>query len=170
MFGRISLWSFLVLDFFFFFWKFLFCFLKFYFIYFWLCWVFVAACRLSVVAASKGYSSLSYVGLSLWWFLLLQSTSSRHEGLSSCGLWALECRLSRCGIRGLVALWHVGSSWTRDLTSVPCIGRWILNHWITRVIIPIGNFKIIVSIAVLVIGLFIFSCFFLIQSWMALPF
>ena len=32
---------------------------------------------------------------------------------------------------GLVALWHVGSSWTRDRTYVPCIGRWILNPWTT---------------------------------------
>ena len=27
---------------------------------------------------------------------------------------------------GLVALWHVGSSWTKDRTRVPCIGRQIL--------------------------------------------
>ena len=33
---------------------------------------------------------------------------------------------------GLVALRHVGSSPTRNQTSVPCIGRWILNHWTTR--------------------------------------
>ena len=33
---------------------------------------------------------------------------------------------------GLVALWHMGSSWTRDGTCVPCIGRWILNHCATR--------------------------------------
>ena len=42
------------------------------FIYFWLCWVFVAACRLSLVAASGDYSSL-------------RSTGSRHTGFSSCG-------------------------------------------------------------------------------------
>ena len=24
------------------------------------------------------------------------------------------------------------SSWTRDRTHVPCIGRWIPNHWIDR--------------------------------------
>ena len=29
----------------------------------------------------------------------------------------------------LVAPRHVESSWTRDWTCVPCIGRWILNHW-----------------------------------------
>ena len=33
---------------------------------------------------------------------------------------------------GLVAPWHVGSSWTRVRTHVPCIGRWILNHCATR--------------------------------------
>ena len=33
---------------------------------------------------------------------------------------------------GLVALQHVGSSWTRARTRVPCIGRWILNHSATR--------------------------------------
>ena len=33
---------------------------------------------------------------------------------------------------GLVAPWHVGSSWTRARTRVPCIGRWILNHCTTR--------------------------------------
>ena len=32
----------------------------------------------------------------------------------------------------LAALWHVGSSWTRDPIHVPCIGRWILNHRTTR--------------------------------------
>ena len=28
--------------------------------------------------------------------------------------------------------WHVGSSWSRNQTLVPCIGRWISNHWTTR--------------------------------------
>ena len=27
---------------------------------------------------------------------------------------------------------HVESSRTRDRTHVPCIDRWILNHWTTR--------------------------------------
>ena len=43
------------------------------FIYFWLRWVFVAVCRLSLVVASGGYSSL-------W------STGSRRTGFSSCGM------------------------------------------------------------------------------------
>ena len=33
---------------------------------------------------------------------------------------------------GLVAPQHVGSSWTRARTCVPCIGRWILDHCATR--------------------------------------
>ena len=33
---------------------------------------------------------------------------------------------------GLVAQRHVESCQTRDQTGVPCIARWILNHWTTR--------------------------------------
>ena len=33
---------------------------------------------------------------------------------------------------GLAALRHRGFFQTRDRTRVPCIGRWILNHWTTR--------------------------------------
>ena len=36
-------------------------------------------------------------GLSLRWLLLLWSMGSRRTGFSSCGSWALECRLSSCG-------------------------------------------------------------------------
>ena len=63
--------------------------------------------------------------------------------LPSCGARASHCGgLSCCRARGrasvaaarvLVALQHVGSSWTRDhRTHLPCIGRWILSHWMTR--------------------------------------
>ena len=69
------------------------------FIYFWLHWVFVAACGLSLVAGKGDYSSLRCAGFSLTWLLLLQSMSSRHTGFSSCGVWALERRLSGCGAR-----------------------------------------------------------------------
>ena len=41
----------------------------------------------------------------------------------------------------LADLWHVGSSWSRDRTHVPCIGRQILNHWTTRWVHKILNFK-----------------------------
>ena len=39
---------------------------KSYLITFWLHWVFVAACGLSLVVASRGYSSLQHRGFSLW--------------------------------------------------------------------------------------------------------
>ena len=90
-------------------------------------WVFVAACGLSVVAASRGYSSLQCVGFSLWWLLLLWGTGSRSADFSSCGAWAQQSWHT-----GLVAPWHVGSSWTRDRSCVPCIGKQILNHCATR--------------------------------------
>ena len=63
-----------------------------------------AARGLSLVAVSRAYSSLWCTGFSLWWLLLLQSTGSRPvasvvvaHGLISCGLRALEHRLSSCG-------------------------------------------------------------------------
>ena len=67
------------------------------FIYFCLRLVFVAACGLSLVAASGGYSALRCAGFSLQWLLLLQSKGSRRVGFSSCvtraqllcGMWDL---------------------------------------------------------------------------------
>ena len=97
------------------------------FIYFWLCWVFVAVCGLSLVAVSGGYSSLQCMGFSLRWLHLLRSMGSRHAGFSSCDTWAQQLWRT-----GLVAPWHVGSSRTRARTRVPCIGRRILNHCVTR--------------------------------------
>ena len=96
-------------------------------IYFWLCQVFVAARRLSLVAASGGYSSLWCAGFSLQWLLLLHSTGSRCTAFSSCGTQAQQLWHT-----GLVAPRHVGSSRTRARTRVPCIGRRILNHCTTR--------------------------------------
>jgi len=40
---------------------------------------------------------------------------------------------------GLVVLQHVGCSWSRGQTHVPCIGRQILNHWSTRKIPMFGQ-------------------------------
>ena len=48
------------------------------FIYFWLHWVFIAACGLSLVAVSRGYSSLRCEGS-------LRSMGSKCTGFSSCG-------------------------------------------------------------------------------------
>ena len=79
------------------------------FIYFWLHWVFVAARGLSLVAARGGYSSLRCASFSLRWLLLLRRTHSRHVGFSSCGLRALERRLSSCGARAqlLRSMWDL---------------------------------------------------------------
>ena len=76
------------------------------------------------------YSLLQYVGFSLQWLLLLQS-----RGFSSCGLQALEYRLS-IWAEGQQAwlphsMWDL-SSQTRDRTHVSFIGSWILDHWTTR--------------------------------------
>ena len=57
--------------------------------FFWLRWVFVAAHGLSLVAVSRGYSSLRWAGFSLRWLFFLWSTGSRHAVFSSCGTQAL---------------------------------------------------------------------------------
>ena len=56
--------------------------------------------------------------------------ASHCSGFSYCGACALGHRFSSCG-PWAYALKHVGPSWTRDGTCVPCIGRQILNHWTT---------------------------------------
>ena len=63
----------------------------------------------SLVAESGGYSLLQCAGFSLWWLLLLRSMGCRHAGFSSCGVWALECRLNSCGTRAqlLCGMWDL---------------------------------------------------------------
>ena len=75
-----------------------------------------------------GYSSWQRGGFSLRWLPLLQTVGSGERRLQ--WFWHV----------GLVALWRVGSSWTRDWSHVPCTGRWILNHWTTREV-PLMAFK-----------------------------
>ena len=43
---------------------------------------------------------------------------------------------------GLGAPWHVGSSQTRDLACVICIGRWILTQCVTREVLMIVLFDL----------------------------
>ena len=91
---------------FFFFNKFIYLFICLFIYYLWLHWVFVAVRRLSLVAASGGYSLLRCASFSLRLLLLLRSTGARRAGFSSCATWfsscasqALERRLSSCVAR-----------------------------------------------------------------------
>ena len=54
-------------------------------------------------------------------------TGSRRASFSSYGTQAQQLRL-----KGLFALWRVGSSQIRDQTGVSCTARRILNRWTTR--------------------------------------
>ena len=49
------------------------------------------------------------------------------------GSFVAVCRLLSSGMQAQLphSTWDL-SSWTRDRTCIPCVGRWILNHWITR--------------------------------------
>ena len=47
-------------------------FFVFLFFCFWLCWVFIVVCRLSLVVASRGYSSLRCTAFSLRWLLVAE--------------------------------------------------------------------------------------------------
>ena len=85
--------------------------------------------------AFSSSAQLQCGGFSLRWLLLLRSMGSRRAGFSSCGARAsvvVAHGLQQLWRMGLFAPWHVGSSWTRDRTRVPCIGRRILNHCATR--------------------------------------
>ena len=70
---------------------------------------------------------------------------SIHCHASSCRVRAPEwagCGLPSHGV-GLVALGLVGSQFLdQDQTHVPCIGKWILNHWSTREIPQVSFFSL----------------------------
>ena len=94
------------------------------FFFFWLPWVFVAMCRLSLVAASGSYSSLQSIAFSLQWLFLLWSTGSRHTGFNSCSTWVQQLQLV-----GLEAVVHRLCCSTAcgiflDLGSNPCPLHW----------------------------------------------
>ena len=56
----------------------------------------------------------------------------QSRGFRACGLQQLQHVCSIVWYTGLVVLRHMESSWTRDRTCVPCIGRRIPNHWTNR--------------------------------------
>ena len=74
---------------------------------------------LSLVVASRGYSSCG-------------AGASLCSGSSCCGSQAVACRVVVAWCTGLVALQHVECFQARSGTRVPCTGRWIPNHWATR--------------------------------------
>ena len=86
------------------------------YIRFWLHWIFFAVSRLSPAAAHELLIMVN--------FLVVE-----HK------LWVTW--VSAVVALGLVVPQHVGSSRTRDRTYVPCIGRQILNYWITSKILNI---------------------------------
>ena len=70
-------------------------------IFFWLPWVFIAACRLSLAAASGGFSLVAEWRLLNAWLLLLQSHRLQYLQLTSAGSVIMAHRLScstACGI------------------------------------------------------------------------
>ena len=79
------------------------------------CWIFLLHMGSLVVA--------SYCGsFSCWGAQALGCTGFNSSGTRAQEFWHT----------GLGASGHVGPSQTKDQTPVPCIGRWILNHWTTR--------------------------------------
>ena len=73
-------------------------------------------------------SSLRCVGFSLRRPPLLRSTGSRLAGS--------RAQAQQLWRTGPAAPRHVGSSWTRARTQVPCTGRWTPNHCATREVPP----------------------------------
>ena len=90
--------------------------------FFWLRWVFVAACRLSLVAESGGYSWLRCSAFSLRWLLLLWSMGSRCAGFSSWYTWALERAGSVVLAHGLI--YSAACGIFPDQGSNPCPLHW----------------------------------------------
>ena len=67
-------------------------------------WVLIAVCRLSLVVVRGGYSSCGAWASHCGGFSLLWSMSSRHAGFSSCVTQAsvvVACGLSSCGLRAV---------------------------------------------------------------------
>ena len=104
--------------------------------------------KLSLIPSSSSFFKIIYLFLAMVGFCccmqpfsscgergLLSSCRTRAShcsGFSCCRAQALGAQAQQLCLSGLVAPWHVGSSWTRDSTCVPFIGRWILYHWTTR--------------------------------------
>ena len=62
--------------------------------------------------------------LLFFFFIGYSGCSCYTQAFSSYG----ECGYTLVAVCGLSCLDRVGTSWTRDRTCVPCIGRWILSQ------------------------------------------
>ena len=96
---------------------------KYVFLYVWLCWVFIAACGLSLVVTSGGYSLGVVCGPLIAVAFLVADTGSRAHRLPL--LWLTD----------LAASEHAVSSQSRYRTH----GRPIHIHWTTREV-PMTSF------------------------------
>ena len=87
-----------------------------------------------IFVAMQGLLFIVVHGLLTWQLLLLQNRSSGHmrSVVAAHGLRSWGTQAPVVMAHGLVALWHVESSWTRDRTHVPCVGRQILIHYTSR--------------------------------------
>ena len=61
--------------------------------------------------------------------------ASHYAGFSSYGAKALGMRAQQLQHTGLVALWHMECSQTRNRTHIPRTGRQTLNHWTRKVLV-----------------------------------
>ena len=89
----------------------------------------------SLVAASGSCFLVVACGL-----LIAAASLVVEHGLWSAGSVVLMHRLSCPFGRS-----YVGSSQIRDQTGVPCIGRWVLDHWTTRELHPINIYKVLIT-------------------------
>ena len=76
------------------------------------------------------FFQIPYIYVSIWYFFF-----------SSCGREGSRVQAQQFWHMGLVALRHMGSSWTRAQTHVPCTGRWILNCCATREVLFVDFFN-----------------------------
>ena len=115
--------------------------LKIIYLFIWLCWVFVAACGIfrCSTRSTRALGCDAQASLQLWQRGFLFSScdaGSRARGLCSlqhAGSLVEAYEFSSCGTWGQLprSMWDLSSP-TRDRTCIPCIGRWIPDHWTTR--------------------------------------
>ena len=82
----------------------------------------------SLVAKSRGYSLVAACGHLIVVAFLVAEHRLPCAPASVVG----GTRSQQLGSMGLVSLWHVGSSQTKNQTLVSHLSRWLLYYWVTR--------------------------------------